>query len=230
LPRSGSIATRAKVEMIFTPALTEPAKAAPIGDRHFQHAQARTRHPHLHFQIPTIGELAHAEPEQRVAADGTERAHVGIAHAVEQPRQNTGDAAGDKLVPGHAARLARAAGARSNDEVIGAGADRRDQARDGGRIVGAVAVHEDDDVAGKRCLRAFETGQAIAATDRDDLGARATCFLRSAVAAAAIGHDDASDDVARDLRDDGRDRFRFVECGNDDDDTARGRGRAVGDR
>jgi hypothetical protein len=205
-----------------------PAEAAAIADRHFQDAQARTRRSHLHFQIPTVGELAHAELQQRVAADGSKRAHVGIAHAVKQPGQNAGDAAGGKLVPGHAAWLAHAAGARGDDEVVRAGADRRDQCRDGGRIVGAVAVHEHNDVASLRRLRAFEAGQAIAAADRDYLGARATCFLRSAVAAAAVGYDDAADDVTRDLGDHGLDRFRFVERGNDDDDTARGR--AVGHR
>ena len=103
------------------------------------------------------------------------------------------------MLPG----LALAAGARGDDEVVSAGADRRDQRRDGGRIVGAVAVHEDDDVAGIGCLRAFEAGQAIAAADRDHLGARAARFLRSAVAAAAVDHDDAADDVARNLGDHG---------------------------
>ena len=114
-------------------------------------------------------------------------------------------------MPGHAARLALAAGARGDDEVVRAGADRRDQRRDGGRIVGAVAVHEDDDVAGMRRLRAVEAGQAIAAADRDHLGAGATRYLRGAVAAAAVDHDDAADDIARNLGDHGGDRFRFVE-------------------
>ena len=53
---------------------------------------------------------------------------------------------GKKLMRRHAARLALAAGARGNDEIIVAAADRRDQCGDGGWIVGAVAVHEDDNV------------------------------------------------------------------------------------
>ena len=59
-------------------------------------------------------------------------------------------------------------------------------------------------------------------------GARAARYLSGAVAAAAIGHDHTVDDVARDLGDDGCDRFGFVERGNDDDNTTRGR--AVGHR
>src|SRR6202044_2084045 len=115
------------------------------------------------------------------------------------PSQDAGEAAGGKLVPSHAARLAHAAGTRGDDEVVTAGANRRDQCRDGGWIVGAVAVHEDDYVAGKRRLGAFEAGKAIAAADRDHLGAGAARYLLGAVAAAAIGHDDAAHDLARNL-------------------------------
>ena len=131
-------------------------------------------------------------------------------------------------MPGHAARLALAAGARGDDEVVRAGADRCDQCRNGGRIVGAVAVHEDHDIAGIGRLRAFEAGQAIAAIDRDHLGAGSARYLRGTVAAATVGHDDAANDIARNFGDHGRDRFRFVERGNDDDDTARER--AIGHR
>ena len=94
--------------MIFRPALSEPrsepatfelaAEAAAIGDRQFDDAKARARHPHLHFQIPAIGHFAHAERQQGVAADGAERAHVGIAYAVEEFRQPAGQKPGEKLM------------------------------------------------------------------------------------------------------------------------------------
>ncbi len=49
-------------------------------------------------------------------------------------------------MPGHAAGLALAARARGDDEVATAGSDRRDQCGNRGRIVGAVAIHEDDNI------------------------------------------------------------------------------------
>ena len=156
-----------------------------------------------------------------VAADGAERAHIGIAHAVEQLGQPAGDEPGDNLVRRHAARLALAARARGDDEIASAGANRRDHRRDGGRIVGAVAVHEDDDIGAGGGLRAGEAGKAIAAADRNHLGARGARAFRRAVARSAVRHDDAADDVARQFGDDRADRLRFVEGRNDDRHAAR---------
>ncbi len=40
-----------------------------------------------------------------------------------------------------------------------------------GRIVGAVAIHEYQDVGGVRCFRAAEAGKPVTAPDRQDFGA-----------------------------------------------------------
>src|SRR5262249_56741482 len=100
---------------------------------------------HLHLDIPAVALLAHAEREQRIAPDRTERAHVGVAHAIEQPHAPAGQVTRRELVPGDAAGLAPAACARSDDKVANAGTDRLDQGGDRLRIVGTVAVHEYDD-------------------------------------------------------------------------------------
>ncbi len=67
------------------------AAAAAIGDRNFENAQAGAGGAHLHLDVPAIGHLAHAEREQRIAADRPERAHVGVAHAVEHPHAEPGE-------------------------------------------------------------------------------------------------------------------------------------------
>ncbi len=90
--------------------------------------------------------------------------------------------------------------------------------RNGGRIVGAVAVHEDNDVIIIGRLGAGQAREPVAAADGDHLGAGlARAFLR-AVGAAAVDHDHAVDHRARQFGDDRPDRFRFVERGNDDGD------------
>ena len=175
------VETRMKVATMRTAALMLPreiardlggaAAAAAIGHRNFEDAQAGAGGAHLHLDVPAIGHLAHAEREQRVAADRAERAHVGVAHAVEQPHAEPGEKARRELVPRHAAGLARAAQPRADDEVASAGADRRDERGDARGIVGAVAVHEDENVGVVRRHRGGEAGAAIAAADVEHLGA-----------------------------------------------------------
>jgi methyl-accepting chemotaxis protein len=196
------------------------AEAAAIGHRHFQHAQPGAGDAHLHFQIPAVGQFAHAELEQCFAPDGAKRAHVGEAHAIEQAGQPARDQPGRNLVRRHAAGFALTGGARGDDEIVPAGADRSDHRGDCGRIVGAVAVHEDNNVGVRGGLRARQAGKAVAASDRDHLGAGAAGRIRRAVGAAAIGYDDAIDDTARQFGNDGRDGFRFIERRNDNDHTA----------
>ena len=121
----------------------------------------------------------------------------------------------------HAARLPLALRARGDDEVVLSGADRLDQRRNGGRIVGAVAIHEDNDVVVLGRLGAGHAGKSVAAADTDHLGAGlARAFLR-AVGAAAVDYDHAVDHRTRQFGDDRPDRFCFVECGNDDGTTPR---------
>src|SRR5215469_634828 len=93
---------------------------------------------------------------------------------------------------GHAARRALAARARGDDEIASAVTDRLDQGWNGGRIVGAVAVHEDDERRGLGGFGSSEAGAAVATAGADDLRASAARALRRRVAAAAIDDDHAS--------------------------------------
>ncbi len=137
-----------------------------VGDRQFEHAQFPPRHPHLHFQIPAISEFAHVERQQGIAADGAQRAHVGIGDAIAEPDEGTGDKADENLMATHAARFALAAHARADDEVITAAGNGGDHVGDRRRIVGAITIHEDDDVGAIGGLRAGEASAAVAAADR----------------------------------------------------------------
>src|SRR5262249_61749261 len=124
--------------------------------------KAKRRDGLLHVHMPSIGHFAHAERHERVAAYRAEWAHVGVAHAVEKPGEKPDQLSGDELMPGHAARLAAAAGARGDNKVAIAVRQRPNQHSDDGRIVGAVAVHEDDNLRVRR-LRAGETSASITA-------------------------------------------------------------------
>jgi hypothetical protein len=196
------------------------ADPAAAGHRDLEHAQARPRRAHLHLEVPAVGELAHAQVQQRVAPDRAERAHVGVAHAVECLDHPAGEVARGDLVPSHAARLASAAGPRADDEVVAAGADRRDQRPDAPRVVRPVAVHEDEDVvAGRaRALGPGQAGAAVAAPGRDHLGAGVPRALGRAVGAAAVGHDHPAHEVARDRAHHLADGVLLVQHGDDDDD------------
>ncbi len=84
--------------------------------------------------------------------------------------------------------------------------------------IGAVAVHEDDDVAFGRIRRrrAGGAGAAIAAALRlDDAPTRGPRYRWRAVVAAAVDDHDLAGERSRDLRDHGADRLRFVERRND---------------
>src|SRR5262249_19840914 len=141
------------------------------------------------------------ELKERIAADRTQRAHIGVARSVDEPDQRPDDAAGKELMPGHAARLALAARARRNDEIAVTGRNRRDQGGDGAWIVGAVAgqVREEVGVGG---VGAGKPRASIAVPDRDPLRARLSRALARAVAAAAVGDNNAIDNVARQRGDD----------------------------
>src|SRR2546430_3737624 len=117
--------------------------AAPptIIDGNLQEAQPRSRRAHLHFKIPSIGQLAHSELEQRIAPDRTKRAHVRIACTVKEPHGPTRQAPRRELMPGDASGLAIAARARSDYEIIAAGPDRLGKARVAFRPVTAATAH-----------------------------------------------------------------------------------------
>ena len=123
-----------------------------------------------------------------------------------------------------AARFALSASARADDEVVTAGAQSGDHVFDECRIIGAVAIHEDDDVGIVSGLRAHEARPAIATAGIEYLGAGAPCNVGRTVAAAAVGDDDPADEVARYRGHDVADRGGFV-VGRDDDGDGAGQWR-----
>src|SRR5262249_52331325 len=114
-------------------------------------------------------------------------------------------------MPGDASRLALAAGARSDHEVVAAGADRPGPPGDPFRIVGAAAVHEHDDVGALGRHRRRKAGSAITAPGIDYVRAGGAGPLRGGVAAAAVRHDDTGDDRAREAAHHVRDRLLLIE-------------------
>ena len=201
-----------------------PGDPAPIGQRHLAHAQARARGAHLHLEVPAIGHLAQAERLEPVEADRAKRAHVGVAHAAEQPDRGTDQPSGKDLVGTHAARLARAARARREHEIGLARQHRCDQrGRALGRI-GAVAVEEQHDFGAQRtgARGAGGTGAAIARTCLDQhLGAGGARLLLRPVAAAAIDDEHVIDAIARQGGDGRADRAGLVQHRDDGDDARR---------
>src|SRR6516164_8616991 len=97
--------------------LRHAADATAMIHRDLENAQFGAGRPHLHFEVPTIGHLAHAEPKQRLAADRTKRAHVGKTSAVKQTQREAGSVAGNDLMRVHTAGFTAAAGARTNNEI-----------------------------------------------------------------------------------------------------------------
>src|SRR5258706_11708358 len=139
------------------------AAASPsVIDRNFQNAQSRARRSHLHFDVPAVRQLSHSEWEARVSPNGTQGAHVSIAHAVKAPHAPTGEASRRQLMPGDASRLTPAARARPDHKIVATRSDRLDQPRYTVRIVGALAVHEHHDVGILRRPRRHKPFPAIA--------------------------------------------------------------------
>ena len=127
--------------------LRDAAEAAAIRHRHLDDAQPGAGGLHLHFDVPAIGHLAHVECRQRIAADGAVGAHVAVARAVQRAHAEARDLSGEHLMPVHRARIAHAAGARGQHEIMRAGEHGAGDALDQIAPVGTVAVEEDDDIA-----------------------------------------------------------------------------------
>src|SRR5205085_7433358 len=92
----------------------------------FQNPQPRPGGPHLHFEIPTVGRLSHSKTFEGITPDRPERAHVGIADAVEKPKKKAGNSPGKNLLEIHAARFAIPSGARPDHKILFAPNDRLD--------------------------------------------------------------------------------------------------------
>src|SRR5438445_1340984 len=119
-------------------------------DWHLKDSQTCARSSHLHFKRPAIGLFAHPQTLQRITANGSERAHVGRAHAIEQAKKEPYHVAGKDLVPVHASALTLSARARRNHEIMRLFDYRLDQPIHHFGIVAAIAVEKDDDFAIRR--------------------------------------------------------------------------------
>jgi len=173
-----------------------PAGTAAVRHRDFEDPQPGAGGAHLHLDVPAVGHFLHAEHQQQVARDGAEGAHVGVADAIEKPHAVTGHHAGGDLVPGDAAGFPLTARTRADDEVERTVADRRDQGGNAAGIVGAVTIHEHQNVARRCGLRRSKAGAAIARPGIDHVSSRGACARSGFVSTAAIGHDHPADNVA----------------------------------
>ena len=94
-----------------------------------------------------------------------------------------------------------------------AGTERGDHVLDGARIVGAVAVHEHQNICIPGGLGAGKAGASVAWAHGDDFGTGATRYLRRIVGRATVGHDHGINEMARQCRDDGADRLASLSAG-----------------
>ncbi len=217
---------RAKVARIRNPALMVPrtgtrdlgfpGEAAAVRHRELQDAQAGSRRPHLHLEVPAIRHLAHAEPPQRIGADRPECAHIGKAHAVNETDRSANGAAGERLM-----RSDTGSGTRTDHEIVFVIEDRLHQARDRLGPIATVAIEEKKDLCSALYRRrsSFGTRPAVTTLSHDEHRCSGSARLcDSAVAAAAIDDDDLVDPAARHRREHRTDRPLLVEhrydCGD----------------
>src|SRR6185369_18027080 len=95
-----------------------------------------------------------------------------------------------QLMEGDAPGLMLTACARPNDEIIFPGTNGRHQSCDELWIIGAVSIHEDDNIGATGCLRSQQACSAKAPADRNDRRACPARTLNRLVRATAIGDDD----------------------------------------
>src|SRR5262249_13973054 len=157
--------------------------------------------------------LLHAERVQCVAADRTQRTHVGISHAVKQANRQADETPGESLMHAQAAGLAIAAQARADYEILLACGDGGDDGRKVGRIVAAIVAHEWDHWALRRsAARADETGRAVSGTRLDHhVSAGFPCPRHRLVTTAAVDDNDLVDGITRNGAKDAADCLAFIE-------------------
>ena len=119
--------------------------------------------------------------------------------------------------------------ARSDDEIRFAARDRGENVVDFVRIVGAVGVHEENDIdiIGEFRQRAGASGAIAAVFDMNNCRAAARRDDRRRIATAVVADDDIAHDTAIDRREQRPDRIFFIECGNDEGGDQCGRGYLV---
>ena len=190
-----------------------PGDPPALAHRNFLRRHAGGRDPHQHFQIPAIGQIAHAEAVEGVAPDGAKRRHVGETNAVDQPNEQAADMAGHKLLQRQAAGLALTAHARTLYEGDVTAGDRLDQGRDKGRTVAAVAIEKQQYVGiGAGSGNSGLNGPSITALRHDHhvSAGRAGAF-GGAVARAPVNNNQLVDALGQHRGHDRSNRVFFVE-------------------
>jgi hypothetical protein len=185
----------------------------------FENAQTRSGGTHLHLDIPSVGWLAHAKSAQRIAPDGAKWAHVGVTNTVKHSQNQAGHSSRNNLLEIHAARLALAARARTDHEIVFSTNDWIDELIYELRAIAAVPVEKNDDIAFR--AKSANTGSAGASIPALWLGdharARGARAFGGLISAAIIDNDDVARNVCGSDRSDYIcDRFLFVEGWNND--------------
>src|SRR6266851_5661390 len=175
-------------------------EAPAVRHRKLENPESRTCRPHLHFEVPAIGHLAHPKACQRAGANCPEGAHIGVAHPIGETDRGPDDAAGNRLVGSHVPLPAYSTGPRADHKVEFAVEDRLYQAWDRLRPVAAVAIekHQDFRPALDRRGCTPGAGPAVAAFLLDeDSGPRGAGHCNGTVAAAAVDDDDLVNPLPR---------------------------------
>src|SRR5215472_1281820 len=64
--------------------LRTTGQAPAVGHWKLEDPEPGAGRPHLHFEVPAVGHFVHIQPIQRIGADSPERAHIAIAHSVDE--------------------------------------------------------------------------------------------------------------------------------------------------
>ena len=199
--------------------LADASYAATIINRNLADAETVLGGFDLHFKVPAVGELRHAQLLEGRTANGAEGTHVGIADALQEAQEEADEVSGEDLAGEHGAGLPAATDARAEDEVgliVGDGLDERGQAGD---EVGAVAIHVDEDVGGGVGGEgAGEAGGAVATGRLEDAGSGGAGDLGGAIGGAVVDDEALAEEGPGHFADDLANGLGLVEGGDDDGD------------
>jgi hypothetical protein len=117
-----------------------------------------------HLDRPAIGHFLHLQRLEEVTADRAVGAEIGDLDAVAHPQQRRHQLVAPKLMRRHGACGVNPPCIRvpSTRSAAPAAIERRDQRHTLHRCEAAVAVHEDQDVAGRLLLHTGAAGRAVA--------------------------------------------------------------------
>ena len=170
----------------------------------------------MHLQVPAVGLLAHVEPFEGIATNGTKWGHVGITNPVEQSQNQSGDSSGKDLLEIHAARFALSAGSRADHEIVCPpchGFDKLIHER--GRVA-AVAIEKNRNVAfGRKRTNACGTRASVPARRGHHARTGFTSAFGRAISAAVINDNDLVRQTRRKtFPHDAGDRFLLIKRGD----------------